>query len=174
MCGKCCRVATTATSYEEILELVKQGDEGAKEFLSIFEPYPSIEKAREVSAEIVDNILEGLTYSTDAPEKTTFYRCKYILDNNLCGIYENRPSLCDRFPTTPWAIVPPGCGFEGWMFQKREDIKQKIRKQKEHLIEFEADLKKLKDPKQIEMVKEAIEKTKNIIDSFSKYGSKNW
>lgn len=174
MCGKCCRVATTHISYEELLELAKNGEESAIDFLKIFEPYPSVEEARKVCAKTVDNILENVKYSPDAPEKMTFYKCKYIGDDNLCGIYQQRPEVCERFPSSPWAVVPTGCGYEGWLFQKREEIKQKIRKQKETLREFEVLLKTVKDPEIIKKLEQAISKTKDIIDSLAKYGSQDW
>ena len=117
MCGKCCRISTTPYPYEELKAKVEEGHEGAIDFLDIFEPYPSIESAREVDAGIVDNIINGLKEDNNYDEKTlTFYRCRYIMDNNLCGIYLNRKKLCDNFPVSPWAVVPPDCGFEGWLF----------------------------------------------------------
>jgi len=174
MCGKCCRVSTTSKTYMELLELVEQGDEGAINFLGIFEPYSSIEEARKVSPETVDNILKYVGYTPAHGEKITFYRCKHILDNNLCGIYEKRPELCDRFPSTCWAVIPPGCGFEGWLFKKIEETKQKIRKQKEIIFELEIYLKELNDPEKIEKVQEAIKKANETIGFFAQYGAKDW
>lgn len=175
MCGRCCRVATTPKTFEELNELAKSGDESAQDFLRLFEPYPSLEEARKVVPEIVDNIIghlqKGALYEED---KLTFYRCRYIQDNNLCGIYQDRPELCDRFPSTPWAVEPPGCGFEGWLFQKREETKQKIRRQKENLLFLENALLELKNPEQIAKTVELIEKIKNTIDSYSKYGAYDW
>lgn len=174
MCGKCCRLATTETPYKELLELAESGNESARDFLKIFEPYSSIEAAREVAPEIVDNILDALKYTPEKIEEITFYKCKHILNNNLCGIYKERPLVCERFPTSPWAVIPPGCGFEGYLFKKREEIKQKIRKQKEALLDLEVILKTLKDPEKIEKVKDAIEKTKELIKNFDKYGASDW
>lgn len=174
MCGKCCRVATTPKSYEELLELANNGDESAKEFLEIFEPYPSVEAARTVCSKTVDNVLKQLVDMVGSPQKITFYKCRHIGDDNLCGIYQNRFEVCQRFPSSPWAVIPPGCGYEGWLFQKREELKQKIRRQKEFLIELEIELKRVKDPEMIKKVEEAIAKTKNIIDAFAQYGSHDW
>lgn len=174
MCGKCCRLATTAVTYKELLMMVENGDEGAKDFLSIFEPYPSIDAAKEAHPKTVNNILGNLKYSPEIITEVTFYKCKYILDNNLCGIYENRPELCERFPSSPWAVIPPGCGYEGWLFKSREEIKQKIRKQKETLLEFKAELKKGKSPEMTKKLEEAIEKIKDIVKAYAKYGSEDW
>jgi len=172
MCGKCCRLSTAATPYDEMLTLSEEGHEGATNFLRIFEPYPSTDEARKDSQEIVDNIINNIADKSQA-EKLTFYKCKYIKDDNLCGIYHDRPELCDRFPSSPWAVVPPGCGFEGWLFVKREELKQKIRKQKENLLTFEVMLQEA-TPEQAEKIKASIEKTKAIIELYSKYGSADW
>lgn len=174
MCGKCCKVATTFKTYEELLELANNGDESAKDFLKIFEPYPSINAARKVSPETVDNIIESLKHSTAPVEKLTFYKCKHVSENNLCGIYQNRPEVCERFPASPWAVIPPGCGFEGYLFQKREDLKQKIRKQKEAIIELEAQLKIVKDPDMFKRIEETITRAKNLVEAFAQYGAKDW
>lgn len=174
MCGKCCRVATTYISYDQLLEIAKNGDDGAKDFLKIFEPYPSTEAAREVCAPIVDNIIEKLKDSPNPPDKLTFYKCRYIGDDNLCGIYKDRPELCERFPSSPWAVVPPNCGYEGWLFQKREEIKQKIRKQKEIAVELKIQLKSIKNPDLIKRIEEALAKTNDIIEAYAQYGANDW
>lgn len=175
MCGRCCRAATTYIPHEELLKMAQEGDEGAKDFLRIFDAYPSIEAAREVDSLIVDNLLEKLETAPEKPSKITFYRCKHILDNNLCGIYENnRPELCGRFPTSPWAIVPPKCGYEGWMFKYREELKQKIRKQKESLLELEAELKNDHSPEMKAKIEVGIQQIKDIVKAYSKYGSEDW
>ena len=174
MCGKCCRLATTYIPYQELLDLVEKGDEGAKDFLNIFEPYPSTEVAMKAYPDIVENILMNVKRSGESVDKVTFYKCKYILDNNLCGIYEKRPELCERFPTSAWAVIPPGCGYEGWMFKCREELKQKIRKQKETLIEFEAELKNEHTPEMKLKLEAAIQKIKDIVTVYAKYGSEDW
>lgn len=174
MCGTCCRVATTPKSYQELLALAEAGDKGAKDFLTLFVPYESIEEARKVSAATVDNILEKMLTPEDSNQEITFYHCKHIQDNNLCGIYKERLELCDRFPSTAWAVAPPGCGFEGWLFQKREEIKQRTRKQKEYKLEFEAMLKETDDPEKIEKLKQGIAKIDSMVEMLSKYGSKDW
>lgn len=174
MCGKCCKLSTASIAYKELLALADTGDEGAKDFLNIFEPYSSIDAAKKAHPEIVDNIIKNLKNSTETITEVTFYRCKYILDNNMCGIYENRPELCERFPSSPWAVVPPGCGYEGWLFKCREELKQKIRKQKEILLEFEAELKKEHTPEMKLKLENAIQKIKDIIKIYAKYGAEDW
>lgn len=175
MCGKCCRLAVTSKTHQELCSLAESGDEGAIDFLKIFEPYPSFQSALDAAKDTVENIIDGLSEDGNyAEDKITFYKCRYIQEDNLCAIYKDRPELCDRFPSSPWAIVPPGCGFEGWLFQKREEKKQQIRKQKENLLSLEDLLRGLEDPEKIQRINETIQKTRDIIECFAKYGSENW
>lgn len=174
MCGKCCRVVTTEKSYEELKELSKSGNDFAVDFLGIFEPYSSIEEAKKILPDVVDNILKKLETAKNKPQSLTFYKCKYLSDDNLCTIYDKRPELCERFPVSPWAIIPPGCGFEGWLFSKREEIKKIIRFQKECMLEFEVKIKTSDNPDEIKKLEEAIVKIKNIVDLYSEYGAEDW
>lgn len=179
MCGRCCRMSTAPLPYEEMLSLKEQGDKGAIDFLDLFEPYESIEAAREIDARIVDNIINSLRnsnfYGEAYNEKNlTFYRCRYIQDNNLCGIYENRRELCDRFPSSPWVVAPPGCGFEGWLAQKREETVQKIRKQKENLLIVEELYASATTDAQRARIKITMDNIKDTISYYEKYGAKDW
>lgn len=175
MCGRCCRVVTTQKPYKDLKRLAELGDVMACEFLKIFEPYPSIEAARKVDRELVDNIIERLSLDGNFNEEnTTFYSCKYLLEDNLCSIYEERPVLCRHCPSTPWSIVPPGCGFEGWLFLERERAKEKIRRSKEELLELKL-LKKRKVDEAILKRIEAVEhKINTSIELYKKYGSYDW
>ncbi len=175
MCGKCCRVVTTSIPYKKLLDMAKKGDKGAKDFLSLFVPYDSIEAARKVDAGIVDNIINRLiddgNYNED---EITFYGCKYLLDNNLCSRYETRLDLCKHCPSSPWSIVPPGCGFEGWLFWQREEIKKKIRRSKEELIELKLLRLRTKDEETLKKISSVENKIFKNIDAYKKYGSENW
>ncbi len=174
-CGRCCRVVTTTTPYEKLKEMYKNGDKKAVDFLSLFEPYESIEAARKVDSEVVDNIIARLSEDGNyKEEETTFYYCKYLRDDNLCSNYDNRPALCIHCPCTPWSIVPPGCGFEGWLFWKREEEKQKVRKAKEDLLELKLLKTKTKDPNILNKINIVEQKIQRNIDLFKKYGSENW
>lgn len=175
MCGRCCRVVTTPKPYYELRRLAAKGDEGAKAFLKIFVPYPSIEAAREVDRELVDNIIQKLSEDGNFQEdKMTFYGCKYLLDDNTCSIYEERPTLCRHCPSTPWAIVPPGCGFEAWLFLRREEDKQKVRKAKEDYLELQLLKKKTTSSENLKKIASVEHKIQHTIDIYRKYGSENW
>ena len=175
MCGKCCRVVTTSIPYAELKQMEQDGDKGAVDFLSLFVPYDSIESARNVDAGVVDNIINRLKSDGSFDEKEiTFYGCKYLQDNNLCSRYETRLDLCKHCPSTPWSIVPPGCGFEGWLFWQREEIKQKIRKSKEELLELQILRMKTIDKEVLKKIDAVEHKIQKSIDFYKKYGSENW
>jgi len=174
MCGKCCRVVTTSTPYDELCKLARKGDEYAKEFLTIFEPYPSIEDARNVDAPTVDNIIMHLKNDKKDTNNLTFYYCKYLQDNNMCSRYEDRMTLCKHFPSSPWAIVPPDCGFSGWLFLKREEDKERVRRAKEELLDLQVLRTKVNNKETLEKL-EAVEKKLNkTIELYKKYGSADW
>lgn len=137
-CGRCCRSATTFHSYPELLKMVEAGEQEAIDFLSIFEPFPSLEEARNAVPEQVEQVLKVVSERTDMKvEDVTFYHCRYVTEEGLCGIYERRPRCCKEAPTHGWAVMPPGCGFEGWQFEQRERHKADIRRLKESQFQME-------------------------------------
>jgi Fe-S-cluster containining protein len=127
-CGKCCRSATTYNSHDKLLEMVERGDKEAIDFLEIFEPYRSIEDARLVEPQQVEQVLKVVADRSDMNvADVTFYHCRYVTPEGLCGIYERRPRCCREAPGNGWSAMPPGCGFEGWQFEQREMQKRMIR-----------------------------------------------
>ncbi len=174
MCGKCCRViSNTKYTYDEIKEMAANGNDYAKDFLNIFEPYESIEEARAVDAATVDNILREKKDNIKE-EDMTFYKCRYILDNNMCSIYEERPKLCIYCPSNGWVVTPPGCGFESWLFLKREEDMKKVRKAKEELLDLRVMRKKTQDFEILKKIDSVEKKVCNTIELFAEYGSKYW
>lgn len=138
-CGRCCRSATTYHNYEELQKMVDEGEPEAVAFLEIFEPFASIEEARKVVPEQVAQVLRVVEERDDMSiENVTFYHCRYVTEEGLCGIYERRPRCCKDAPYHGWAVMPPGCGFEGWQFLQRENQKADIRKLKELQFQMEA------------------------------------
>jgi len=117
-CGKCCRMATFkgGLTYEQVKKLAESMDEdpvqveGARDFLSIFVPYNSTEEARKVEPEFVDETLKRLGKKDD---EMSFFYCRYIGDNNLCMIHEDRPALCRMYPFPhEKTLYFKGCGFK--------------------------------------------------------------
>lgn len=127
-CGKCCRSATTYNSYAKLQEMVAAGEQEAIDFLEIFEPYDSIEDARQVEPEQVEQVMKVIESRDDMDANdVTFYHCRYVSPEGLCTIYERRPRCCREAPAHGWSVMPPGCGFEGWQFEQREKQKRMIR-----------------------------------------------
>lgn len=138
MCGKCCTLAVARYSFDELKKFANCPESEAADFLSAFVAYDNLEEPRKISQQYVDLVIEKLQeqgkFKKDDP---IFYRCKYIDENNCCSIYENRFGWCKRMPNHAWTLIPCGCGFEGWQFLLREQIKHNIRKLKEYLYEIE-------------------------------------
>ncbi len=176
MCGRCCRVVTNGKySYDEILSMAKAGNEYAKDFVKIFIPYNSIEEARLADKSVVDNVISTLKAKGLCNLNTlTFYYCRYVLDNNLCSIYEERPALCKVCPSSGWAVTPPGCGFEPWLFLRREEVMERVRKHKEELIELQIMKRKTRDEKLLQKIYSVERKLNAAVDLYTEKGSKSW
>lgn len=174
-CGRCCRCAISPFEHGLLEEMAKENVQNAVDFLKIFEPYPSIEDARNFDCESVNTIIERLKNAGKYnEEKLTFYHCRHIQENNFCGIYEQRPEFCKAFPINAWDVGPPGCGFDGWLFIQREKIKKSIRKKKERLIELEVQLESAETSEKAEKIKSLMYEINKLIKSYEKHGSKNW
>lgn len=165
MCGRCCRVLVASVPHEELLKKAQDGDQGSKEFLELFEPYESIEAAMAVDEAIVRNIPDF--------KNRTFYHCRF-LNNNLCSRYETRYQVCRAFPSSPWAVCPPGCGFEGWLFQEREMHKKRIRQLKEEQVFYRAKLKTDIPKKEKVLYEKLIKQIDARVALYAKYGSEYW
>jgi len=167
MCGRCCRVSTTPKSYKELVELAQAGDKGAIDFLEIFEPYETVEDAMKVDRAIVENI--------GYDENTTFYHCRFIQKNNLCSRYDTRKELCRHCPSTPFAVVPPGCGFEDWLKEERLKVYNKVRSLKLERAVYCKELEKenCSDSRKV-MLNKLITAIDTYINNYAKYGALDW
>ncbi len=165
-CGKCCRIATTTKSYDELQKLAAENDQGAIDFLELFEPYESIEDAMLVDKEQVEHI--------GYDENTTFYRCRFLQKNNLCSRYDTRKDLCRHCPSTAFAIVPPDCGFKDWLEEEKFKIINKVRALKKEKFMYQQELlKDCSDNKRL-MLNKLISTIDTYINNYSKYGSHEW
>jgi Fe-S-cluster containining protein len=131
MCGKCCSIAVFkgCLSYENIVQLANSTTEepsqieGARDFLSIFAPYDSIEEAKRIAPEFVEMIIEAVGKSAN----TTFFYCKFLKDNK-CQIHEDRPLLCRMYPIPhERTFYNPECGFKEQGIKNWEEIQKIIR-----------------------------------------------
>ena len=149
------------------MKKVEEGDKSALEFIETFEPYESYEEAMKLDEATVKNIPDY--------QHRTFYRCRFIKDgSNLCPRYEERYEVCRQFPSSPWAVTPPGCGFEGWLFKEREAHKQYIRKLKEDAIYYKAKLQTDVSDEDRDLYEKLIAKIDDMVSLYSQYESKHW
>ena len=110
-CATCCNLACSEYSYEEIKKRAENGDNFAKQFVSIFVPYKTMEDAEEIYPEylkLLSENVEGEVY---------FYHCPKLNECKRCSDYENRPKICRDFPDNPLDILPKSCGFYEWRKQ---------------------------------------------------------
>lgn len=175
MCGRCCRLAVPQLLHDKLEKLSASGDIEAQSFLGIFVPYSSFEEAKAAVPEHFERIVKELSQKPDFDlNKITFYHCKYITDDNLCSIHNERPECCRRAPDHGWSLFPPECGYEGWQFEQREHHKRVIRNLKELLqeLEFYKDEDVITEDKQT--AKELREKILKKIEPWKKFGSDDW
>lgn len=121
----------------------------------------------------VEALTEDFASMLEAVEKReniTFCKCKY-LENNVCS-NPNKPEECIKYPSSPFAFIPEECGYYGEIFLKNENIKQKIRKLKEEIIHYEAEI--ITNKSEQNQLRKIIEKHQAFIDKYKIYGSENW
>lgn len=119
MCGVCCRFASSEFSYEQLEAKAAAGDNFARQFTSIFLPYPSQRSALEQFPAIVESVLT----QADDPDSVYFYHCPYIGEDNRCTIYGDprRPQICDNYPDTPLTFIYNKCAWKPWKDETHED-----------------------------------------------------
>lgn len=116
--GICCRVATFKGSLgvPEIQELAKEDSlqgEMARDFLSIFEPYPTLAEVQALAAEFVERVRASAAAKGRDPDQTDFFGCRFVLPDGRCGVHEDRPVGCRTYPFPHEKMIyHPGCGFE--------------------------------------------------------------
>lgn len=87
-CGKCCETIYAAYMYSE------------DEFKLMQKIFPSYKRFYIKYKDTNGNLVFG---------------CKYLTEENLCGDYENRPSVCKKYPQkrlAKYAEMPDGCGYK--------------------------------------------------------------
>lgn len=99
-------------------------------------------------------------------ENITFCKCKF-LSNNLCT-NPNKPQECIDYPKSPFAFLNEDCGYTGDIFLKNESVKQKVRKLKEEILDYQTRLKN--EPS----LQKIIDNHEAFINKYKSYGSDNW
>ena len=107
-CATCCNLACSEFSPEELKQKAQNGDNFAKQFLSVFIPYNSKEEARKVYPEYIELLEKNKEYDV------YFYHCPKLTEDKRCSDYENRPQICRDFPDNPLSILPDTCGYKKW------------------------------------------------------------
>lgn len=177
MCGKCCRSIVTEHTHQELVEMAKKDEREAKIFIDFFKKYDSIEDARKVVPDQVEQVLKlKKEKNREDLDKVSFYYCSYIDDENKCTIHLERPLCCRMAPVDGWSAMPPGCGYEGWQFEERERIKQTVRSFKEELYRAEMTLKPtdLMEGLNGMTVEEFKTQVNEKLEAFNRFGAKNW
>lgn len=108
-CGACCKLAVSQYSYTQLKQRAMKGDKYSEDFVSVFVPFESEEDAKKINPEYFE-LLNTLVDD----EKIYYYYCPKIGSDNLCTIYENRPSICKDFPHNPLKLLPSECSYNEW------------------------------------------------------------
>lgn len=107
-CATCCNLACSEFSPAELKQKAENGDNFAKQFLSVFIPYESKEEARKIYPEYIQMLEEN------KEDNVYFYHCPKLTEDKRCSDYENRPQICRDFPDNPLSILPKSCGYKQW------------------------------------------------------------
>jgi len=174
-CGKCCKIAVSQYTYEEIEEFSVDKDSEAGDFLKVFVPYKNLDEPQKISPKYVNLIINKLKEQGKYKEgEPVFYHCRHLMTNNQCSIYENRYGWCKRCPAHAWMLMPDGCGFLGWQFALREQIMHDVRKLKEYLYECEILYGDGEIPNKNMTVPQLRELLSSKFKSFERFGSLYW
>ena len=103
----------------------------------------------------------------------SFYTCTYLSPNNECT-NPQKPQICIDYPSAPFAFIPEDCGYEGEIFVKNEAQKQKIRRLKEEIINYETLIAVSSEKQEKESFAKIIKFHQKFIDKYSAYGAKDW
>ena len=118
--GLCCRVAVFKglASHKQLLALAQEPADPelqamARDFASIFIPHPSPAEAHALAPHFVEEVQTRAAAQGQAPDAVTFYHCRYVQEDNRCGVHEDRPSGCRAYPIPhSRSLFHKGCGYE--------------------------------------------------------------
>ena len=161
-CGCCCRLIPVDWESKILLR------DGIELLDSDFEDY-LIPISRTEACGINEDFVKNVQ---NMYPNVQFFSCKYISRFNRCTNI-NPHKFCN-FPSTAFATIPENCNYAGEIFLKNEAIKQKIRKLKEEIIDYEAQIATSRDKKEIDHLKKIIIYHQKFIGKFKIYGAKNW
>lgn len=162
-CGLCCRLIPVDVENKKLLrDGIQPLDEDFAEHLIPLD-YEQLQNDNE---SYIKNVLSIYP-------QAEFYKCKYLVDNNLCTKLE-KPDICKEFPSKPFAFIHDDCGYTGEQFLKIEMQRQKIRKIKEEIIHYEALIATSTDKKDIESYTKIIHVHQRYIEKYAIWGALDW
>lgn len=77
-------------------------------------------------------------------------------------------------PKSAFSDIPDGCGYEGWIFYKREEHKQKVRKIDEELISINVKINNAKGQAKKQKYEKAREKILAKLEELKPFGPINF
>lgn len=158
-CGLCCKLIPVDIETNSML---RDGIQPLNEDFAEFLLPLTKEEAININEFYVYRVLETFP-------NAMFFRCKYLSPANLCSKLVI-PQICEHFPSHPLALVDEDCGYNGELFIKSEELKQKIRRYKEEIIYYETQL----NGKEEKGYRKIIASLSRFIDKYSVYGADNW
>ena len=102
----------------------------------------------------------------------TYCICKY-LRGNLCS-NPNKPEICINYPSSPFANLPDTCVQTGNVFMEAEKIKQRVRKLKEEILDYNILVNTISNKFERNGLIKIIQKHQRFIEKYSEYGSDDW
>ena len=146
--GDCCKGASPSTPFYKLWAKAAAGDEFARGFMSIFEPYSSHDEAAAVVPGLVERTKQAAAKSDEfkVDDDLVFYRCRYLSEDNRCQVYEDRPQFCRDYPDTPFVVMAPGCAYEGWGAACRDKYRA-MEAETDELKTIQAELHRLDEAK---------------------------
>lgn len=154
-CGLCCKLIPAVNG-----KIIRDDFQDIEDF---FFPI-DISAAQNINENYVKNV------QSNFPE-TIFYKCSFLSETNICT-NPNPPENCKKFPNSPLALIHEECGYSGEIFVKFEALKQRIRKLKEEIIYYEAQI--ATNPKEKNNYQKIIKSHNNYIKKYEQFGSLNW
>ncbi len=115
--GDCCKGVSPSKPFYTLWQKAAQGDEFARNFFSIMQPYASHNEAKIASPEVVERTLASAKKLASFPNDSNdvvFYKCRYLQADNRCSVHEDRPQFCRDYPDTPFIVMAPNCAYVPW------------------------------------------------------------
>lgn len=162
LCDNCCKCCKLIPALNDGKTVLRDGVHNINDYERSFLTPISQNEALNIDSNYVQHVQKIFP---DA----AFYSCKKMTDK--CTV-EEKFSFCKDFPSSPLAFIPENCTCLGYIFLKKEELKSKIRKIKEEIIEYEALIQT--DYKNSKSYKKIADNLRRFIDKYAVYGSYDW